>query len=84
MLDPEGLGIGDAGHGGGSRGADLRGLRLRGGVSGRARLPRFAHQPHLRGHERDQPPDHHRLADEARHDGAVAAAAARSSRSWTR
>ncbi len=37
------------------------GLRLRGGVPGRARLPRLAHQPHLRGHQRDQPPDHHRV-----------------------
>ena len=66
VLDPEGVGIGDARHGGGPRGADLRRLRLRRGVSGRARLSRFAHQPHLRRHQRDQPPDHHRLADEAR------------------
>ena len=44
--------------------ADLRRLRLRRGVSGRARLPRRPHQPHLRGHQRDQPPHHHRLADE--------------------
>ena len=66
VLHPQGLGVGDAGHGGGPRRADLRRLRLRGGVSRRARLSRFAHQPHLRRHQRDQPPDHHRLADEAR------------------
>ena len=75
VLHPQGLGLGDAGHGGGPRPADLRRLRLRGGVSGRARLPRFAHQPHLRRHQRDQPPDHHRLADEARDGGPAAAAA---------
>ena len=50
-------------------------LRLRGGVSRRTRLPRLAHQPDLRRHQRNQSPDHHRLADEARHAGPVAAAA---------
>ena len=60
------------------------GLRLRGGVSGRARLSRFAHQPHLRRHQRDQPADHHRMADEARDGGPVAAACRRSSSSWTK
>ena len=36
-------------------GADLRRLRLRRGVSGGARLSRLAREPHLRGHQRDQP-----------------------------
>ena len=53
--------------------ADLRRLRLRRGVSGRARLSRLAHQSHLRRHQRDQPADHHRMAAEARHDRTVAA-----------
>ena len=74
VLHPQGLGIGDAGYGGGPRGPDLRRIRLRGGVSGRARLSRFAHQPDLRGHQRNQPPDHHRMADEAGDGGAIAAA----------
>ena len=34
------------------------------GIPRRARLPRRPHQPHLRGHQRDQSPHHHRLADE--------------------
>ncbi len=39
---------------------DLRRLRLRRGVPCRARLSRRPHQPHLRRHQRDQPPHHHR------------------------
>ena len=75
VLHREGVGVGDAGHGGGSRGADLRRLRLRGGVSGGAPLSRFAHQPHLRGHERDQPADHQRLDYEVGDVGQAGAAA---------
>ena len=40
---------------------------------GRARLSRFAHQSHLRGHQRDQPPHHHRLAHEVRDERQVGA-----------
>ena len=47
VLHPEGLGVGDARHGGGSRGADLRGLRLCGGISRRASVSRLAHQSDL-------------------------------------
>ena len=50
-------------------------LRLCGGVSGRAILSRRPHQPNLRGHQRDQSADHHRLADEARHGRQAGAAA---------
>ena len=64
MQHRQGLGERDARHGRRRGAADLCRLRLRRGVSGRARLPRRPHQPHLRGHERDQSPDHHRLADE--------------------
>jgi hypothetical protein len=36
------MGVGDAGYGGGSRPADLRRIRLRGGVPCGARVSRFA------------------------------------------
>jgi hypothetical protein len=49
--------------------ADARRLRLHQRVPDRAPLPRRAHQPHLRGHERDQPPDHPGDLDEARRQG---------------
>ena len=49
--------------------AGLRRLRLHGGVSHRARLPRRAHQPHLRGHERGQPPRRRRHALPPRDEG---------------
>ena len=48
--------------------ADHGRLRLCGRVPGGALLSRRAHQPHLRRHQRDQPADHYRLADEARHE----------------
>ncbi len=54
-LHPEGVGLGGPLAGGRRGGADPRRLRLRGGVSHRARLPRQPGEPHLRGHERDQP-----------------------------
>ena len=66
VLDHQGLGLGDARLRRRRDRADLRRLRLRRGVSRRARLSRCAHQPHLRRHERDQPADHHRLPAEAR------------------
>ena len=53
--------------------ADPRRLRLHRGVPRRARLPRRAHQPHLRGHQRDQPPAHPRHALQARDEGRDAA-----------
>ena len=74
VLHHQGLGLGGAGPRRGRDRPDLRRLRLRRGVSGGARLSRFARQPHLRGHQRNQPPDHHRLSDEARHDRPIAAA----------
>ena len=49
--------------------ADPRRLRLHQRVPDRAPLPRLAHQPHLRGHQRDQPPDHPGDPDEARRQG---------------
>src|SRR5581483_2118915 len=64
MLHRQGMGLGDAGPRGGRDGADLRRIRLCGGVSGRAGLPRLAREPHLRRHQRNQPADHHRLAAE--------------------
>ena len=64
---PESLGIRNAGCRGRPRRTDLRRLRIRRRVPGRARLPRLPHQPHLRGHERNQSPHHHRLVDEASH-----------------
>jgi acyl-CoA dehydrogenase len=42
----------------GSRGADPRGLRVRGRVRDREVLPRRAHHADLRGHERDPARDH--------------------------
>ncbi len=44
------------------RGAGLRRLRLLRRVPAREDLPRQPHQPHLRGHQRDQPADHRRHA----------------------
>ena len=68
-------GLGDARLRGRRNRADLRRLRLRRGVSGRARLSRLAREPHLRGHQRNQPPDHHRMAAQARHERTACAAA---------
>ena len=68
VLHHQGLGLGDDRLRGRRDRADLRRLRLRRRVSGRARLSRCAHQSHLRRHQRNQPPDHHRLSAEARHD----------------
>ena len=53
--------------------ADLRRLRLCRRVSGRARLPRCPHQPHLRRHQRNQPAHHYWIPPEARDDWPVAA-----------
>ena len=55
MLDGEGLVLGDARLRGRRDRADLRRRRLRRGLPGRALLARRARQPHLRGHQRDQP-----------------------------
>ena len=54
--------------------ADLRRLRLSRRLSRRPRLSRFARQPHLRGHQRNQPHADHSDADEARAFRRVAAA----------
>ena len=67
VLDHQGLGLGDDRLRRRRDRADLRRLRFRRRVSRRARLSRCAHQPHLRRHQRNQPPDHHRLPAEARH-----------------
>ncbi len=58
VLDDEGLLLRGARLLRGRVRADPRRLRLLAGVRGRALLPRQPHQPHLRGHERDQPPHH--------------------------
>ena len=68
-------GLGDARHGGRRDRADLRRLRLRRRVSGGARLSRLAREPHLRRHQRNQSPHHHRMAAEARHERTACAAA---------
>ena len=54
-----------AGLGGRRGGAGVRRQRLLARVPGRARVPRRAHHAHLRGHQRDQPPDHPDAAAEA-------------------
>ena len=53
--------------------ADFRRLRLPRGLSRGAHLPRQPHQPHLRGHQRNQPHAHHPDAHEARDVGRPAA-----------
>ena len=73
VLDHQSLGVGDDRLCGRRNRSDLCRLWIRGRVSGRARLSRCAHQPHLRGNQRDQPADHYRLPAEARHVGAVGA-----------
>ena len=52
---------------------DSRRLRLSSGLRRRARLSRFAHQPHLRGHQRNQPAARHRHAAETRAARTIAA-----------
>ena len=64
-LDPEGVRHRDARLRRRRGAADPRRLRLHRRLPDRAPLPRLAHQPHLRGHERDQPPDHPGDAGEA-------------------
>ena len=70
--------------------ADSRRQRLRARLSGGAPLPRRAREPHLRGHERDQPPARPGHAGEARGQGRPAAhcrgaaAAGRSARAVAR
>ena len=56
----------DAGLCGGRRRPDPRRLRIPSGLLGRALVSRFAHQPHLRRDQRDQPPADSRNAAEAR------------------
>ena len=53
--------------------ADPRRQRLRARLPGRGPLPRCARQPHLRGHQRDQPPADPRHADEEGAEGRAAA-----------
>ena len=53
--------------------ADLRRQRLRRRLPDRAPLPRRARQPHLRGHQRDQPAAHPRHADQEGAQGRPAA-----------
>ncbi len=53
--------------------ADLRRQRLRRRLPDRAALPRRAGQPHLRGHQRDQPAAHPRHADQEGAQGRPAA-----------
>ena len=45
-------------------GSDLWRVRLRRGISGRARLSRCSRQPDLRRHERNQPAGHYRISAE--------------------
>ena len=53
--------------------ADPRRQRLRGRLHGRALLPRRAREPHLRGHQRDQPDAHPGHAGAPRAQGRAAA-----------
>ena len=53
--------------------ADLRRQRLRRRLPDRAPLPRRPRQPHLRGHQRDQPPADPRHADQEGGEGRAAA-----------
>ena len=65
-------------------GADLRRRRLRRGLPGRALLARRAREPHLRGHQRDQPPAGPGPADPPRDEGRAAGLPEGAWRSWTR
>ena len=73
VLDHQGLGLGDDRLRRRRDPADLCRLRICRRVSRGARLSRRPHQPHLRRHQRNQPPDHHRLLAEARDVGPIAA-----------
>ena len=70
-VDHQGLRLGDAALHRRRDAADLRRRRLHRGLPDRARQPRRAHQPHLRGHQRDQPPAGARHAAQARAVGAA-------------
>ena len=65
VLDPQSVGIGVHRLRRRRDGADLRRIRLRGGVSCRAQLPRCPRESDLRRHERNQPAGHHRVPAEA-------------------
>ncbi len=73
VLLHQGLRVGNARLRRRRRRPDPRRLRLSSGLPGRARLSRFAHQPDLRRHQRDQPAARHRHAAEARAARPVAA-----------
>ena len=72
-VDHQGVRVGDAARDRRRDAADLRRRRLHRGLPDRARQPRRAHQPHLRGDERDQPPAGAGDDAQARDDGAAAA-----------
>ena len=73
VVDPQGREQRDARLRARRERADPRRQRIRPRLSGRAPLSRRARQPHLRGHERDQPPADSRHAGAARAQGRPAA-----------